>query len=131
MNRRRPASRAAFFGALACCIVLGCSSPPAVERGGGTDAESADRAVGVRPDILLITACTCRYDHLSPAGYARPTTPFLQDLARSGVFFENAVSASSWTKASARSLEEDSTFKVPVTQTVSKSSPGYSRPFSV
>ncbi|UCG17130.1 MAG: sulfatase [Phycisphaerales bacterium] len=57
-----------------------------------------------RPNILLITVCTFRYDHMSAAGYPRPTTPFLDSLAAGGVFFENAVSSSSWTKPAVASI---------------------------
>jgi arylsulfatase A-like enzyme len=38
------------------------------------------------------------------AGYERPTTPFLDDLASSGASFTVAVSASSWTKPSTASI---------------------------
>ena len=43
--------------------------------------------------ILLITIDTTRADHLSAYGYGRPTTPWLDVLARAGVRFENAYSA--------------------------------------
>ncbi len=49
------------------------------------------------PNIVLITLDAGRADHLSTYGYARPTTPNLDRLARGGVLFENAVAPSSWT----------------------------------
>jgi len=57
-----------------------------------------------RPDIVLITLCTFRMAHTGFGGYDRDTTPFLDSLAASGVLFENATSASSWTKPSVTSL---------------------------
>ena len=64
----------------------------------------SDAIEGSRPNIVLITLCTFRYTHMGAGGYNRPTTPFLDSLAGGGVFFENAVSASSWTKPSVASI---------------------------
>ncbi len=50
-----------------------------------------------RPDILLISIDSLRHDHLGVSGYARDTTPNLDALARQGVLFRQAISASSWT----------------------------------
>jgi arylsulfatase A-like enzyme len=69
-----------------------------------TSAPGADVMEGGRPNILLVTLCTFRYTHMGAGGYRRPTTPFLDSLAGEGVFFENAVSASSWTKPSVASI---------------------------
>ena len=57
-----------------------------------------------RPNILLVTMCSVRYDHLTPSGYQRNTTPFLDRLARRGAFFEYAIGASSWTKPAVASI---------------------------
>jgi arylsulfatase A-like enzyme len=59
---------------------------------------------GQRPDILLITVDTLRADHLGSYGYARKTTPFLDQLARSGTRFELAHSTASWTVPAVVSL---------------------------
>ncbi len=48
------------------------------------------------PNVLLIVMDTVRADRLGAYGYARPTTPFLDELARQGVLFERAVANSSW-----------------------------------
>jgi arylsulfatase A-like enzyme len=42
------------------------------------------------PNVLLIVLEGARPDHLSCAGYERPTTPFLDQVAREGVRFPNA-----------------------------------------
>jgi arylsulfatase A-like enzyme len=56
------------------------------------------RASSRPPRVLLwISQDTVRADHLSAYGYARPTSPFLETLARESLVFENAVAPSSWT----------------------------------
>jgi len=56
------------------------------------------------PNIVFITLDTVRADHLSSYGYSRPTTPNIDRFARTGVLFENAIAASSWTLASHASM---------------------------
>ncbi|HMD83786.1 MAG TPA: sulfatase-like hydrolase/transferase [Terriglobia bacterium] len=56
------------------------------------------------PNIILITLDTLRADHLSLYGYPRPTTPKLDQWARQGVVFENAIASSSWTLPSHASI---------------------------
>lgn len=45
-----------------------------------------------RPNIVLVVIDTLRRDSVGAYGYARPTTPFLDSLARGGVLFENGWS---------------------------------------
>ena len=56
------------------------------------------------PNILLIVIDTLRADHLSAYGYQRNTSPNLDRIAREGVLFESAISASSYTAPSHASL---------------------------
>lgn len=49
------------------------------------------------PNIVLVIVDTLRADHLSCYGYGRVTSPSIDQLARKGVLFENAISPSSWT----------------------------------
>lgn len=49
------------------------------------------------PDIVLVSIDTLRADHLSSYGHTRETSPFLDELAREGVRFAHARSASPWT----------------------------------
>jgi arylsulfatase A-like enzyme len=56
------------------------------------------------PNILVIVVDTLRADHLSAYGYARATSPNFDRIAKQGVLFENAYSASSWTLPSHASL---------------------------
>ncbi|MCU0223543.1 MAG: sulfatase-like hydrolase/transferase [Acidobacteria bacterium] len=57
-----------------------------------------------RPDVILVTIDTLRADRCSLHGAARPTTPFLDELARTSVVFDAAYSASSWTPPSMASI---------------------------
>jgi arylsulfatase A-like enzyme len=56
------------------------------------------------PNIVLIVVDTARADHFSSYGYSRNTTPNIDQFARRGVLFENAISASSWTLPSMFSM---------------------------
>jgi choline-sulfatase len=71
-------------------------------RGSLADVE----ALGERSDlnVLFILIDTLRADRLSASGYPRATSPGLDYLASSGIYFTNHVSQSSWTKASMASL---------------------------
>jgi arylsulfatase A-like enzyme len=68
---------------------LACVAAACVERGSRYSATPAR--------VVLIVIDTLRKDHLPFYGYSRPTAPFLAKLTASGVVFENAHSASSWT----------------------------------
>jgi arylsulfatase A-like enzyme len=50
------------------------------------------------PNVLLVTVDTLRADHLGAYGYARPTSPRVDELARRGLLFRNAetVQSATW-----------------------------------
>ena len=82
------------FGAMAVmAITLGIYHIPDHLLGSTTAVASVPRT----PNIVLIVWDTTRADHFSSYGYSRNTTPNVDALARRGVLFENAISASSWT----------------------------------
>ncbi len=54
--------------------------------------------------VIVVWADTLRRDHLGAYGYERPTSPFIDRLAREGAIFRDAVSQASWTKVSTPSL---------------------------
>ncbi len=62
--------------------------------GGCTPAASGSKT---RPHLLLVTMDTTRRDHCSVYGYARPTTPTLERLAREGARFDRAYAPSATT----------------------------------
>ncbi|MBK7641554.1 MAG: sulfatase [Planctomycetes bacterium] len=76
-----------LFVALAACLACGKSKTP---HG--------------RPNLLLVSVDCLRADHLSCYGYARETSPAIDQLAREGVRFEHAFSASGWTVPSHLSM---------------------------
>jgi arylsulfatase A-like enzyme len=47
--------------------------------------------------VILVSIDTLRRDHVGVHGYAKPTTPRLDALARGGILCDDAVSTSSWT----------------------------------
>jgi len=51
-------------------------------------------------NVLVICVDVLRSDHVGAYGYPRATSPSMDTLARSGVVFESAFSAASWTKPS-------------------------------
>jgi arylsulfatase A-like enzyme len=57
------------------------------------DLDDYGRAKGV----ILVSIDTLRRDHVGVHGYAKPTTPRLDALARGGILCDDAVSTSSWT----------------------------------
>jgi arylsulfatase A-like enzyme len=67
-------------------------------------AKEASQAEANRPHVLLISLDTLRADHLGAWGYDRPTSPFLDELARFGVRFDQAFSHSPKTAPSHMSV---------------------------
>jgi len=57
-----------------------------------------------RPDVLVLVIDALRADRLGFDGYARPTSPALDALARESVHFRNAFAQATWTKPSIGSL---------------------------
>ncbi|MFN7945636.1 MAG: sulfatase-like hydrolase/transferase [Blastocatellia bacterium] len=56
------------------------------------------------PNVLLIVMDTVRAQNLSLYGYAQPTSPQLERLARSGVQFNQAIATAPWTLPSHASM---------------------------
>lgn len=57
-----------------------------------------------RPNVVLIVLEATRRDRTSLHGYERDTTPFLRELARECLVFEDGLAQSSWTKPSVGSI---------------------------
>ena len=55
-------------------------------------------------NVVFILIDTLRADRMGVYGYSRPTTPMIDDLARSGIVFDRVIAQSSWTKSSMASL---------------------------
>jgi hypothetical protein len=68
-------------------------------------ARAAAGVLGPAPQrVIIVWADTLRRDHLGIYGYPRPTSPFIDRLAREGTVFRDAVTQASWTKVSTPSL---------------------------
>jgi len=83
-----------LFGLIATLVLaVGISSLPDHLTGSSPHATSK----GKSPNIVLLVWDTTRADHFSSYGYFRNTTPNVDQFAKRGVLFENAISSSSWT----------------------------------
>lgn len=66
---------------------------------------AGERKAGDRPNILFVLVDTLRFDHTTPYGYRRETTPNLQRLlAEPGMVVEEAYSQAPWTLPSVTSF---------------------------
>jgi len=74
-------------------------APPATRAAPASNPRQG-RLTARRRSVLFYLIDTCRADHLSVDGYARPTTPFLEKLAARGVRFDHCFSQAPWTKPS-------------------------------
>ncbi|MCP4659005.1 MAG: hypothetical protein GY856_26640, partial [bacterium] len=73
MNRQAAATIALAAAVLGLCV-SGCG---------------ARERLPERPNLVLVVLCSFRLDHSTLGGYGRPTTPFLAELAASGLSFDN------------------------------------------
>ena len=67
---------------------------PQAGAAGTFAGQSAQRT----PNVLLITVCSVRPDHMSCYGYRRDTTPHLTAFARQAIVFDSAFTQ--WPKTS-------------------------------
>ena len=87
--------------AIAAMLLLGpCACGPAPVKPGGQASPAA------RPNILLVSLDTVRWDHTSLAGYTRDTTPSLAELAAlpGSTTFERAYAPAAWSLPAYASL---------------------------
>ena len=49
-------------------------------------------------DVLLLTLCTLRADHLGAYGHALASSPVIDGLAERGALFERALTPAPWTR---------------------------------
>ena len=62
------------------------------------------RSSNVPKNIIIMVFDSARADRFTPYGYGRDTTPFINEIAKEGVVFENAYSQASWTLPSVVSI---------------------------
>lgn len=66
--------------------------------------EPVTKATPESPNLILICLDTTRADHLTPYGYPRPTSPWLDEFAKKATLFEHLVACSSYTLPTHASL---------------------------
>ncbi len=86
------------------CATLAAAVASVLPIGFATAAGADPTPEPPAPNIILVTIDTLRADHVGCYGAARPTTPFLDGLARRGVRFTSARATSSWTVPSMASV---------------------------
>ena len=96
-----------YFAVAAILVAIGAYSQVEIEVPMRPEGEvSQIRALADRDDlnVIFVVVDPLRADRLGSYGYDRDTSPTLDDLARSGIKFQNVESQSSWTKQSMASL---------------------------
>ena len=87
------------------CDALGPAERAAHVTCASSSAEQTGRTLDLRQrDFLLISVDALRADHLGSYGYARPTTPHIDALAKDAVVFEHAYAPTPHTSYSITSL---------------------------
>jgi arylsulfatase A-like enzyme len=90
--------------AISCVVVLAATwtlGPRTLER---RSLAALGPAPAGAPNVLLVILDTVRASSLSVYGHERPTTPFLETLAREALRFERAISPAPWTLPSHASM---------------------------
>lgn len=60
--------------------------------------QAGDKQPVKKPNILLVTVCSLRQDHLGCYGYQRSTSPNIDNLARTATIFKRSYTHIPWTK---------------------------------
>jgi arylsulfatase A-like enzyme len=79
---------------LAASVLSGCSDRA------GTDASVHYE----HTNVLWVTICTLRSDHLGAYGYSKPVSPHIDDLAKRSFLFERTLTQAPWTRPSVASM---------------------------
>ena len=92
---KRTKQAAGALVVLAALLLTGCAAPT---------EDATTTATTQTPNIILILVDALRRDHVGLYGYPKPTTPFIDELGRSGVVFDDALSQAPQTLNSTASL---------------------------
>ncbi len=91
-------------GGLASAFVMAGAAGRASAAPESAVAQGAATTPAVKPNVIVIVLDSLRADHVGAYGYSRPTTPFLDMLAREGLVFEQVLAQSSYTRQSVPSI---------------------------
>jgi arylsulfatase A-like enzyme len=79
------------------CYALPAALLAVLSIAAGGCGDAAPTAPAGRPNVLFVVWDTVRADRLGLYGYARETTPFLDDWAKGARVFDDCLSAAPWT----------------------------------
>ena len=85
-------------------LLLGCSPSPEPIPELAPDGPLYPVHRARPPNVVMVLWDTVRADRLTPYGYTKETTPFLDRLARKGWVYERAISPAVWTLPAHSSL---------------------------
>jgi arylsulfatase A-like enzyme len=85
-------------------LLLGVGGACSGEAAARQDEAARPRERVAPRNLVIVLIDTLRRDHLGAYGYAKPTSPHLDALARESVLFERCLAPSSWTEPSTASL---------------------------
>ncbi len=88
----------------AAALAAGDAVAPNATAVGPAAVSAAPARTAARPNLVVVVVDTLRADHMGAYGYGRPTSPFIDELAKTGLLFENAVAQAPWTGSSLGSL---------------------------
>ncbi len=96
------------YYALAALLLLVALATQFEIRGPSRPAGSIEDLATLRTrddvNVIFVVIDTLRADRLGSYGYERPTSPWIDELARTGIRFADVEAQSSWTKTSMASL---------------------------
>jgi arylsulfatase A-like enzyme len=94
----------ASFPVLVVCVAVAAGSIFGGKRLEQWREDARPSPSAEAPNVLLVVLDTVRADRLSLYGYARPTSPALEQLARQGIRFDEARATAPWTLPSHASM---------------------------
>ncbi len=92
-----------MLGLLGGMLTSGCQVEE-VQKENVQEENVQEETVARRPNLILLTMDTLRFDHLGSYGYARPTSPQIDAFAEEALVFENAFAHAPTTWSSMASL---------------------------
>ena len=107
MHRSSKSTRREFLqetGGLASAFVMAGAAGRASAAPKTAVAQDSAATPAAKPNVMVIVLDSLRADHVGVYGYNRPTTPFLDMLAREGLVFEQVLAQSSYTRQSVPSI---------------------------
>ncbi len=105
---RRLLDSSRTYYVLAALLLLAALATQFELRGPSRPAGGAEELATLRTrgdlNVLFVLVDTLRADRLGTYGHERPTSPWIDELARTGIRFADVEAQSSWTKTSMASL---------------------------